>query len=267
MLTSRKLTQAITLQPLSLEFEVNDDEDTLTVLSYSPDDLRWDNIIIHCYNDTASSIIEKTEYISVGDTIDVTESDLEGNVIVEIWFDNDTTLIPLGSYEFYIPSSSSGTQYYTLTIQTIPSYGGTVTVDPPGSVFKEGDVVIIEAHPADGYKFDGWGGDAAGYTDSRITIVMDSDKNIIAYFSESSGENSGDTGSNTGSLAIDIIQPKRGMLHIKGRSIRIPFVKRAIVIGPATIKVSGSEAIDKVIFYVNGNVACVDTEKNRLTSN
>jgi uncharacterized repeat protein (TIGR02543 family) len=41
--------------------------------------------------------------------------------------------------------------------------------------------VSLTAEPSPGYVFQGWGGDLAG-TESTATLVMDSDKEVIAYF-------------------------------------------------------------------------------------
>jgi len=71
---------------------------------------------------------------------------------------------------------------YTLTVSSSPSDGGYVT--PSGGTYKEGEMVTLTAHPYSGYVFSHWGGDASG-SSATIQIVMNSDKNVVAYFTPS----------------------------------------------------------------------------------
>lgn len=73
---------------------------------------------------------------------------------------------------------------------TRPSeYTLTISVDPPGSGFvspisgpyKAGISVTLTATPASDYNFSYWGGDASGENTS-ITITMNSNKDVTAYF-------------------------------------------------------------------------------------
>jgi hypothetical protein len=72
-------------------------------------------------------------------------------------------------------------QLYTLTIAA----NGNGTTNPPVGthIYDPGTVVSITATPDTGSKFDSWSGDASGTT-STITITMDSDKSLTAYFEE-----------------------------------------------------------------------------------
>ena len=72
-----------------------------------------------------------------------------------------------------IPASQFG-----LTVNA--GLGG--SVDPPGGVYDEGQVVDVTAIPDAGYQFDGWSGDATG-TDNPLSVTMDANKNIGANFS------------------------------------------------------------------------------------
>ena len=67
---------------------------------------------------------------------------------------------------------------YTLTVSVEPSDAGYVS--PAGGVYDEGTVVKLTAHANAGYKFDHW---SNGDTNNSTTIIMDSDKHIVAYFS------------------------------------------------------------------------------------
>jgi len=72
---------------------------------------------------------------------------------------------------------------YTLSLICKPSEGGHVILTPLASAnqYQADTFVTLTATPADGYAFSGWGGDLNG-SDDTITIVMDSNKNVIANF-------------------------------------------------------------------------------------
>jgi hypothetical protein len=60
-----------------------------------------------------------------------------------------------------------------------PNNGG--TVNPSGGSFKNGADVTLIATPAKYYEFAGWGGDVSDSTE-RITLKMNTDKNVVASF-------------------------------------------------------------------------------------
>jgi hypothetical protein len=68
---------------------------------------------------------------------------------------------------------------YTLSVAVSPSGAGSVS--PSGGQYEAGAQVTLTATPAGGHTIDHWGGSASG-TASTITITMDSDKQITAYF-------------------------------------------------------------------------------------
>jgi len=72
---------------------------------------------------------------------------------------------------------------YTLTVACTPPNGGSIS--PNGGSYKEGTQLTLVAIPAMYYKFDGWGGQASGSSNS-VTIKMDSDKTVVASFSKAS---------------------------------------------------------------------------------
>ena len=69
----------------------------------------------------------------------------------------------------------------TLSVKISPPTGGFVSC--PGDEYKVGVRVTLTAHPTSGYTFDYWDGDASG-SSATTTIVMNSDKHIIAHFIE-----------------------------------------------------------------------------------
>ncbi len=68
---------------------------------------------------------------------------------------------------------------YKLTTSVV----GEGSIGPSSGSYLEGDVVSITATEADGWKFDGWSGDASG-TNNPLSLTMDADKSITATFTE-----------------------------------------------------------------------------------
>jgi hypothetical protein len=71
--------------------------------------------------------------------------------------------------------------YYNLTASVFPPLSGAVSVS--SGPYKKDSMVYITATPYVGFKFDKWTGNASG-SNSTITIVMDSDKNVVANFAD-----------------------------------------------------------------------------------
>jgi len=74
---------------------------------------------------------------------------------------------------------------YTLTTSVNPSGSGTVSVNPSpncGAQYTSGTSVTLTANPSVGRTFLNWSGDASG-SNNPTTIVMNSNKNVIANFS------------------------------------------------------------------------------------
>ena len=91
----------------------------------------------------------------------------------------DTAFFLLSKEE--LPMEIPKTELYSLNISINPSGAGSVI--PPGGKFQSGTQVTLTAVPALVYAFDHWSGDALG-TSPTITITIDSDKNVTAYFKE-----------------------------------------------------------------------------------
>lgn len=73
----------------------------------------------------------------------------------------------------------------TLTTSVSPSGGGSISINPapncPGNTYEEGTNITLNANPASGFAFQQWLGDATGSV-NPLSVVMDTDKNIIADF-------------------------------------------------------------------------------------
>ena len=77
----------------------------------------------------------------------------------------------------YIPALS-----YVLST-SVPAGGGFIDVSPSSKdgTYASGTIITLRAVTDQDHAFNNWGGDATGLKDT-ITIVMDSDKDITAYF-------------------------------------------------------------------------------------
>jgi len=69
---------------------------------------------------------------------------------------------------------------YTLTINT--TAGGTTDPAPGTYTHPEGVSVVVTAIPDSGYEFDHWVLDGTTRTENPITVLMDSDHTLTAYF-------------------------------------------------------------------------------------
>ena len=67
----------------------------------------------------------------------------------------------------------------TLTVTVNPVGGGTVS--PNTGSYAPGTTIKLTATPATGYSFTRWAGDAIG-SSRNLSITMDSDKEVTAYF-------------------------------------------------------------------------------------
>jgi hypothetical protein len=77
--------------------------------------------------------------------------------------------------------SACGVPTYTLSTSVSPS--GIGSVSPSGGQYESGVQVTLTATPASGYTFDYWDGDASD-SSPTITVIMDSDKSVIAHFAD-----------------------------------------------------------------------------------
>jgi uncharacterized repeat protein (TIGR02543 family) len=70
---------------------------------------------------------------------------------------------------------------YTLSVISVPSEGGKITVTPQSPSYNEGTQVSLTAEPNEGYIFKNWEGDASGST-SPLATIMNSNKAIVGVF-------------------------------------------------------------------------------------
>ncbi len=72
---------------------------------------------------------------------------------------------------------------FTLSVDVVPEQAG--SVEPSSGEFDQGEEVVIEVHPQEGWVFDRWEGDITG-NENPLTLLMDSDKEMSAHFVERS---------------------------------------------------------------------------------
>jgi hypothetical protein len=93
------------------------------------------------------------------------------------WSDTSSTKIIIMDSDKEITAHFIKT--YALTTNVNPTGAGSVS--PSSGEYESGTEITLEARPGSGYTFYHWSGDASGVA-STITIEMDSDKDITAYF-------------------------------------------------------------------------------------
>ncbi len=121
---------------------------------------------------------------------------------------------------------------YTLTVDIEPEGSGSVMINPSGGVYIAGTTVTLVAQAASGYKFSGWTGSITSQNNT-VSIVMDSNKNVVAHFTVISSTQSQDQ------------QP---------RIISINLQDNQQLVGEYTIEVSCDDdiGISKLEFYIDG---------------
>lgn len=91
-----------------------------------------------------------------------------------------------GAGAFYIDNVYASTvKLFALTVNVVGK--GLVQKDPDQATYAQGTEVKLTAIADPGWAFAGWSGDSSG-TESPTTIVMDSDKTVIATFTKIANE-------------------------------------------------------------------------------
>jgi len=134
--------------------------------------------------------------------------------------DSSSTTVTMDSDKtvtaYFLPKGEPGDwgiQVCNLRVTSEPSQGGTVTLSPTGSeigIYEPGEGITrrdydadtgveLTATPAEGYVFSCWGSDLSGSA-NPTSVIMDSDKSVIANFVLSAPEAGGvsDAGLDTG---------------------------------------------------------------------
>jgi len=118
---------------------------------------------------------------------------------------------------------------YTLTVDAgsgggIEINGTTPSSYPATYTFAEGTSVNLEAVPASGYSFANWSGDLSG-SDNPTTITMDSDKEVVAHFTQIPQITytlTVDVSPNSGMVTLEPSQPAGG--YVAGTEVTLTAV-------------------------------------------
>ncbi|KYK31270.1 MAG: hypothetical protein AYK22_08100 [Thermoplasmatales archaeon SG8-52-3] len=92
--------------------------------------------------------------------------------------DNPASIIMTGDKDIVADFSQ---EHYNLNI-TING-NGVVDISPDNEDYTYGTIVLLNAIPEIGWKFDHWSGDLTG-SDNPASIIMTGDKDIVAYFTQ-----------------------------------------------------------------------------------
>ena len=99
---------------------------------------------------------------------------------------------------------------YALTVACKPSDGGNVSLSPAagGNQYDAGTSVELTAIPAEDYVFSCWDSDLSGST-NPASIIMDSDKNVIANFALSASESPARFAVSSLNISPEQVQPNQ----------------------------------------------------------
>ncbi|MCX5992508.1 MAG: InlB B-repeat-containing protein [Chloroflexi bacterium] len=87
---------------------------------------------------------------------------------------------------------------YKLSSSSNPDAGGTIS--PASGTYQKEVGVDVTATPSSGYRFDHWEGGASGESPT-VYVVMDSNKNLVAYFTKTYVLSASSTPSSGGSVS------------------------------------------------------------------
>jgi endo-1,4-beta-xylanase len=87
--------------------------------------------------------------------------------------------------QLQVNGSNGGPVNYSLAVAVGGSGGGTTSPAPGNYSYQAGSAATITATPQQGSLFSGWGGAASGST-NPLSITMDSNKSLTAYFTTDS---------------------------------------------------------------------------------
>ena len=77
--------------------------------------------------------------------------------------------------------TQAGVPQYSLRVEKAGTGGGSITVDPPGTLFPAGTTVKVTAEPDVRSTFVGWSGNRTG-TSSTLSLTLDADVSVTATF-------------------------------------------------------------------------------------
>lgn len=128
----------------------------------------------------SNSNFQKIAEVAHPDTTYVDSDAAHGtNYYYKISAEDSAGNVSVDSDQAYLPVPG----LYTLNISVEPSAAGNVVKSPDKTQYEENEQVTLSVNANSGYIFDNWDGDITG-NNSTITITMDGNKTITAYFSQ-----------------------------------------------------------------------------------
>ena len=91
-------------------------------------------------------------------------------------------------------------------LSVTPGVGGSVTLQPPGGIYDQGDIVSLTATAAAGRTFAGWDGDLAGAA-NPASLVVDRDLQVGARFLAPASLQEQQSGASAGSRSVSTAGP------------------------------------------------------------
>lgn len=115
----------------------------------------------------------------------------EGEFYLPEYYDDSSTKAGATLISVSPPNTAGNINFDMTTgmhirVYSDPTWAGVVSVSPQKLIYAPGESVELKATVSETYpqyRFDHWGGDHSG-TDNPTTVVLDSDKDVTAYFVE-----------------------------------------------------------------------------------
>jgi uncharacterized repeat protein (TIGR02543 family) len=104
-----------------------------------------------------------------------------GNNGLALFDRNSGAVVDQGALNAIMEGAGIGNPNVNYTLTTSVNGSGTISRSPSGTSYPGGTSVTLTATAASGYNFVGWTGDLSGST-NPVTIIMNSNKNIVANF-------------------------------------------------------------------------------------
>lgn len=148
---------------------------TLSVGRTWADSMGLQNIVVTVLRDDGSVELLTTKFVNYN---------ADGQAVFAAASQKGVSTFGLVGLNSAAPTPTPAPRFFTLTVQNDrPDYGA-VRVEPASgnATYLQGTPLILRALASPGHKFERWEGDAFG-NQSRLDIVMDSDKYVKAVFS------------------------------------------------------------------------------------
>ena len=148
---------------------------TLSVGRNWADSMGLQNIVVTVLRDDGSVELLTTKFVNYN---------ADGQAVFAAASQKGVSTFGLVGLNSAAPTPTPAPRFFTLTVQNdSPGYGA-VRVEPASgnATYLQGTPLVLRALASPGHKFERWEGDAFG-NQSRLDIVMDSDKHVRAIFS------------------------------------------------------------------------------------